>query len=74
MLDKGHLGFGSQENLQIFYFLKLLKNSLPHPLFSMLSELLSPSAFPQEEQLRWTLRKTKLREQDAEFEAAKNPP
>lgn len=60
-LSKGHLVFGSQENLQIFYFLKLIKNSLPHPqcqLFSMLSELLSPSASPQEQQLRWTLRKT----------------
>lgn len=51
MPGKGHLAFGSQENLQIFKFFKLIKNSLPHPwcqLFSMLSELLSPSASTQE--------------------------
>lgn len=61
MLCKGHLVFGSQESLQIFSFLKLIKNSLPQPwcqLLSMPSELVSPSASPQEEQLRWTLRKT----------------
>lgn len=51
----------SRESPNISFFKKLIKNSLPHPwcrLFSMLSELLSASASPQEEQLRWTLRKT----------------
>lgn len=54
------LFLGVKRASKYFIFLKLIKNSLPHPwcqLFSLLSELLSPAS-PLEEQLRWTLRKT----------------